>query len=70
MPHHLELSTKDALKGTSFDFADDMLIKLFYAHERSPKKCRELSELVADLKFLKFDNLQFVQQAHIGFLTS
>ena len=56
--HRLELSTKDALKGTCFGFVDDMLIKLFYVYERSPKKCRELSELVADLKeFLQFDDL-------------
>ena len=58
MAHRLELSTKDALKGTYFDFVDDMLIKLFYVYERSPKKCRELSEVVADLKeFLQFDDL-------------
>ena len=56
--HRLELSTKDALKGKCFDFVDDMLIKLYYVYERSPKKCRELSELVADLKeFLQFDDL-------------
>ena len=55
--HHLELSNKDALKGTYFDSIDDMLIELFYVYERSPKKCRELSELVADLKeFLQFDD--------------
>ena len=55
--HRLELSTKDPLKVTYFDSIDDMLIKLFYVYERSPKKCRELSELVADLKeFLQFDD--------------
>ena len=56
--HHLELSAKDALKEICFDFVDDMLIKLFYVYERSSKKCRELTELVADLKeFLQFDDL-------------
>ena len=48
---------QDALKVTYFDSIDDMLIKLFYVYERSPKKCRELSELVADLKeFLQFND--------------
>jgi len=38
---------KNTLKGKYLDSFDDMLIKLFYVYERSPKKYRELSELVA-----------------------
>ena len=48
--HRLELAVKDALKGTAFDAIDDMLLKLYYLYEKSPKKCRELEEVIADLK--------------------
>ena len=45
--HRLELAVKD---GTAFDAIDDMLLKLYYLYEKSPKKCRELEEVIADLK--------------------
>ena len=41
---------KDALKSTAFDAVDDMLLKLYYLYEKSPKKCRELEEVISDLK--------------------
>jgi len=41
---------KDALKGTAFDHIDEMLLRLYYIYERSPKKCRELEEIVTHLK--------------------
>ena len=50
MAHRLELAVKDALVGTAFDAVDDMLLKFYYLYEKSPKKCRELTELVSDLK--------------------
>ena len=50
MAHGLELAVKDALVGTAFDAVDDMLLKLYYLYEKSPKKCRELTEVVSDLK--------------------
>ena len=50
MAHRLELAVKDALVGTAFDAVDDMLLKLYYLYEKSPKKCRELTEVVSDLK--------------------
>ena len=52
MVHRLELAVKDALVhvGTAFDAVDDMLLKLYYLYEKSPKKCRELTEVVSDLK--------------------
>ena len=55
--HRLKLAVKDALKGTAFDAIDDMLLKLYYLYEKSPKKCRELEEVIADLKeCLCFEN--------------
>uniref|UniRef100_A0A1X7VGK6 Uncharacterized protein n=1 Tax=Amphimedon queenslandica TaxID=400682 RepID=A0A1X7VGK6_AMPQE len=54
--HKVELTIKDALKGTAFDFIDDML-KLYYIYEKSPEKCRQLEEIIFDLKdCLKFDD--------------
>ena len=50
LAHRLELAIKDALKATAFDFIDDLLLKLYYLYERSPKKCRELDEIIVDLK--------------------
>jgi hypothetical protein len=52
LAHHLELTVKDALKGTVFDAIDDMLLKLYYLYEKSLKKCRELKEIITDLKSL------------------
>ncbi len=57
MAHHLELAIKDALKGTAFDAIDEFLLRLYYLYEKSPKKCRELEEVIADLKeCLSFDD--------------
>ena len=50
LAHRLELAVKDALKGTTFDVVDDMLLRLDYIYEKSPKKCRELEEVITDLK--------------------
>ena len=50
LAHRLELAIKDALTGTSFDLIDDMLLKLYYLYEKSPKKCRELTNIISDLK--------------------
>ena len=55
--HWLELAIKDALKGTTIDEIGDMLSKLYYLYKKSPKKCRELAEIVSDLKdCLTFDD--------------
>ena len=57
LAHRLELAVKDALKGTAFDAIDDMLLRLYYLYEKSPKKCRELEEIISDLKnCLTFDD--------------
>ena len=55
--HRLELSVKDALKGTFFDQIDKMLLRLYYIYEKFPKKCRELEDFIGDLtKCIKFDD--------------
>ena len=43
--HQLELALKDSLKGTDFDI-DDLILKMYYLYQRSPKKLRQLKELV------------------------
>ena len=50
LAHRLELAIKDALKGTLFDDVDDMILRLYYLYEKSPKKCRELKDIVSDLQ--------------------
>ena len=56
LAHRLELAIKDALSGTLFDSIDEMLLRLYYLYEKSPKKCIELESLCADLKeCLEFD---------------
>ena len=50
LAHRLELAVKDALKSTLFDNVDDMLMRAYYIYKRSPKKCRELEEIVTSLK--------------------
>lgn len=43
--HRLELSLKDALQHTSFDSVDEVLLRLYYLYENSPKKLRQLHDL-------------------------
>ena len=48
---------KDALKGTVFDLVGDMHTHLYYMYEKSPKKCRKLEEVIADLRqCIEFDD--------------
>ena len=57
LAHRVELAVKDALKGTFFDLIDEMLLRLYYIYEKSPKKCRELDEIITDLKaYIVFDD--------------
>jgi len=37
-------------KSTLFDEIDDMLMSAYYFYKKSPKKCRELEEIVQSLK--------------------
>jgi len=50
----LELACKDSLCSHLFNDIDKMLLKLYYLYERSSKKCRELADIVNDLKVYKF----------------
>jgi hypothetical protein len=47
--HRLELACKDALTSNLFRDIDEMLLRLYYVYEKSPKKCHELSDLIDDL---------------------
>jgi hypothetical protein len=47
LTHRLELSP---LKSTFFFKIDEMLMRLHYLYEKSPKKCRDLDEIAAELK--------------------
>ena len=48
--HSLELAQKDTLSKTFFTTVDDLLFRIYYLYEKSPKKCHELNEVVAELK--------------------
>ena len=50
LAHRLELAVKDALQGTVFDIIDELLLRLYYIYEKSPKKSRELEDIIADLQ--------------------
>ena len=50
LAHRLELSLKDALKNTFFSSIDEMLLRVYYLYQKSAKKCRELEEVVEELK--------------------
>ena len=46
----LELACNDAFTSHLFRDIDEMLLQLYYLYEKSPRKCRELSDLMDDLK--------------------
>ena len=48
--HRLELALKDSFKETFFSSIDDMLLKMFYLYEKSPKKFRLLQDVYDNLK--------------------
>ena len=50
LAHRLELAIKDALKSTYFSTIDDLLLHLYFLYENLPKKCRELEDIVAEVK--------------------
>ena len=56
VPHRLELVLKDALRGTSFDDMDGLLLHIYYLYEKSPQKLRELQEIHGKCKdIFEFD---------------
>ena len=50
LAHSLELALNDALKTTYFDSVNGMLLNLYLLYAKSPKKRRQLGEVIADLK--------------------
>ena len=50
LAHRLELALKDFLKGTLFSEIYEMLLRLYFLYEKSPKKCPELDGVVASLR--------------------
>lgn len=48
--HRLELACKNALASSLFKCIEDMLLRLYYLYEKSPKKIRDLEEIVTDLQ--------------------
>lgn len=49
--HRLELALKDALKHTTLlPLIDEMLMRMYYLYDKSPKKCRELEHVITELK--------------------
>ena len=48
--HRLELACKDAMTSQLFTDLVEMLLRLYYVYSKSPKKCRELSDIVENLK--------------------
>ena len=50
LAHRLELALKDALKDSLFSSIDEMLLRVYYLYHKSPKKCRELDDVVESLK--------------------
>ena len=50
--HCLELACKNAFSSSLFTNIVEMLLRLFYIYEKSPKKSHELANTVDDLRFV------------------
>ena len=50
LAHWVKLALKDAFKDTLWSTIDEMLLRVYYLYEKSPKQCRELEEVVSELK--------------------
>ena len=48
--YHLELAIANALKGTLFTKIDEMLLRVYYLYEKSPKKCNEIDDIITALR--------------------
>ena len=71
LAHRSELAIKDALKDTAFDAIDEFLLRLYYLYEKSSKTCRELEDIITDLKeCMTLESSQSVLVGLGGFLTS
>ena len=50
LAHRLELTLKDALNKTFFSTIDELLLQMYMLYQKSPKKCKELEDVVQELK--------------------
>lgn len=48
--HQLELACKESFTSELFKSITDMLLHLYYLYSKSPKKLRELTDIVSDLR--------------------
>ena len=48
--HRLELACKDEFSSSLFSSVDEMLLRIYYLYEKSPKKCRELESVAKELQ--------------------
>ena len=48
--HRLELASKNGIASSLFKEIEELLLRLYYLYEKSPKKTRELTSIVEDLK--------------------
>ncbi len=48
--HRLELACKNAFSSSLFKCIEEMLLRLYYLYEKSPKKIRELEDVVKELQ--------------------
>ena len=55
--HRLELACRDAFISPLFSAIENLLLRLYYLYEKSPKKSRDLAAIIEDLKeFFSFPN--------------
>ena len=50
LAHRLELAIREALKNKYFSEVDNFLLQVYYVYSKSPKKCKELEDVVSELK--------------------
>ena len=53
--HRLEIACRDSLSSQLFRNIDELLLRLYYLYENSPKRCRDLEDIVVELYNLPED---------------
>lgn len=56
LAHRLELPLKDALKTNPTFLAIDEMLRLYFLYKKSPKKCRELDDIVQEMASFADEN--------------
>ena len=49
LAHRLELALKRCSENTLFSSIDEMLLRVYFLYENSPKKCRKLEGIIEEL---------------------